>query len=344
LSQADFEARYRQEWKVLEQWLNHQDQLIARSATAKKNKARKDFQEITLSFPDRYRQLCHHVSLARSRNYSQVLVDELNTLAVRAHHKLYEKARRVPQYSWMYFAVAAFPIAIWQNRNYVIGAGLVFFLPLFLMALVCYFTETGVYSVMSYEQVAEFRAMYSQAQIDGSPQRYADTDITMFGFYIFNNIGVAFRTFAGGLLFGVGAFFFLAFNGVSIGAVAGYLTQVGLATPFFSFVAGHSSFELIAIVLSGAAGFKLGDALFKPGCFTRMEALRRSALQTIPLMYGVGIMLVVAAGLEAFWSSASWLPPMLKYGVGIGLWLVVFIYCCSGYWFVSERSLDQSIE
>jgi len=34
--------------------------------------------------------------------------------------------------------------------------------------------------------------------------RAVDSDVLMFGFYIYNNIGVAFRTFAGGILFGRG--------------------------------------------------------------------------------------------------------------------------------------------
>ena len=74
--------------------------------------------------------------------------------------------------------------------------------------------------------------------------READTSLVMFGFYIWNNVRIGFQTFAGGLAFGVGSVWFLAANGVIIGAVAGYLTQIGYARTFWSFVAGHSSLEL----------------------------------------------------------------------------------------------------
>ena len=43
----------------------------------------------------------------------------------------------------------------------------------------------------------------------------------MFGFYIRNNIGIAFRTFASGIFAGLGSVFFLALNGVFIGVAAG---------------------------------------------------------------------------------------------------------------------------
>ena len=91
----------------------------------------------------------------------------------------------------------------------------------------------------------------------------------MFGFYIRHNVGIAFQCFAAGLFAGVGSLFFLAYNGALIGAVAGYLTERGLAATFFSFVVTHSAFELTAIVLSGAAGLRLGTRLLAPGRQTR---------------------------------------------------------------------------
>ena len=45
--------------------------------------------------------------------------------------------------------------------------------------------------------------------------------------------------------------FFLVFNGVVIGAVAGYLTERGLGETFYSFVVTHGAFELTAIFLVG---------------------------------------------------------------------------------------------
>jgi hypothetical protein len=46
-----------------------------------------------------------------------------------------------------------------------------------------------------------------------------DSDVLMFGYYIHNNVSIAFRTFAGGILGGVGSIFFLIYNGLIVGAV-----------------------------------------------------------------------------------------------------------------------------
>ena len=99
----------------------------------------------------------------------------------------------------------------------------------------------------------------------------------MFGFYIRNNIGIAFQCFAGGIFAGLGSLFFLAFNGVAAGSPAGYLTARGHGETFYSFVVTHGAFELTAIVLAGAAGLRLGHALLVPGRHTRRAALERAA-------------------------------------------------------------------
>jgi uncharacterized membrane protein SpoIIM required for sporulation len=148
----------------------------------------------------------------------------------------------------------------------------------------------------------------------------------MFGYYIMNNIGVGFQCFASGLLAGLGPAFYMAYNGAFAGAVGGYLIAGGKAENFLSFVITHSAFELTAIVLAGAAGLRMGHALLAPGRRTRLEALKHNALDAVPVVCGVVVMLLVAAVLEAFWSSARWVAPGVKYAVGAACWTLVLVY------------------
>jgi uncharacterized membrane protein SpoIIM required for sporulation len=110
------------------------------------------------------------------------------------------------------------------------------------------------------------------------------------------------------------------------GSVAGYLTWRGHGENFYSFVVTHGAFELTAIVLAGAAGLVLGRSLLAPGRRTRLAALQHAAGRAIVLVYGITAMLVVAAALEAFWSSARWVEPSVKYGVGGACWAAVIAY------------------
>lgn len=344
MNQTQFEQQYRQSWQELERWLadeqpgrsgkaRHRRQTSKNSAgnSAEKNR------DLALSFPERYRALCQQVSLAKQRQYNQELLSYLNDLALRAHHRFYRSTQIRQESDWMRFIVRAFPVAIWRNRRYVLWAALIFFVPLFITGALCYTTDSVVYSIVDAENLRQFEAMYSPTLEKLGRERESDTDVSMFGFYIRNNISVSFRTFAGGILFGVGSLFLLAFNSLFIGAIGGHVAKLGGAELFFGFVAGHSSFELLAIVLSGAAGFKLGDALLAPGRYGRLDALRNAARETVPILYGVGLMLVIAAFIEAFWSSTASLPFWLKISVGSFFWVVVTTYMLSGAWLSPER-------
>ena len=78
----------------------------------------------------------------------------------------------------------------------------------------------------------------------------------MFGFYIANNIGIAFQCYVSGILFGLGSLYYLVFNGVFGGAVAGYVTSIGFAGTFFplSFVNGRHTVAFVSQRLDGSAG------------------------------------------------------------------------------------------
>ncbi|WP_018417280.1 stage II sporulation protein M [Teredinibacter turnerae] len=276
-------------------------------------------------FPQNFRTVCHHLALVKHRRYSPQLVDRLNALVIDAHHRFYQKNRRF-RYQWLDFIVFEFPLAIRRNARFVLLALALFTLPLLVMGVGCYSNNELIYSVAPAEQVQSFESMYDPDAEKIGRERDSETDLAMFGFYIKNNIGVSFRTFAGGILFGVGSIFFLVFNGLSIGSVAGHLTQMGYTSTFYPFVVGHGAFELTAIVFSGAAGMKLGYALIAPGTLSRLDALRVAGREAVIIVYGSTLMLIIAAFLEAFWSSSVALPVAVKYSVGGCLWALVAIY------------------
>jgi len=57
-----------------------------------------------------------------------------------------------------------------------------------------------------------------------------------------------------------------------------------------------------------------------------IAALELAARESAVLVYGVIAMLLIAAGLEAFWSSARWVAPAVKFGVGGVCWTLVIAY------------------
>ncbi|MGH8704343.1 MAG: stage II sporulation protein M [Burkholderiales bacterium] len=316
MKQAPFEAAHRAEWQAFERFLGAGKQAARGGAKAP------EFEPAEM--PQRYRRVCQSLALAADRQYSPDLVDRLNHLALRGHHALYAYRQRQSQRVVDFF-LAAFPALVRQEWRLVGVAALLFFGPLLALIAVLQFFPEFVHYLLAPDQIAAFHQMYDPAS-KRLGMREADTNLMMFGFYIWNNVKIGFQTFAGGILAGVGTVWFLAANGVIIGAVAGYLTQVGYNQTFWSFVAGHSSLELLAIVLAGAAGLRLGLAVIAPGNRSRKAALVAAAKPAVRMMYGAAMMFGAAAFVEAFWSPLTEVPFSVKIAAGVGGWVLLLGY------------------
>jgi uncharacterized membrane protein SpoIIM required for sporulation len=314
MKQSLFESRHQADWQTFAALLD----------TLERGKA--DSQQCTL-FAHDYRRLCQQLALAQARGYSSHLIEQLQQLAMRGHQQFYR--HRSPLGAQLIgFLLGGFPRLVRAEWRCVLAASLLFFGSLLAMGTLVYAFPELIYSLVDPEQVASMERMYDPdaSRLGRFAERGSGDDWMMFGYYIMNNIGIAFQTFASGLLFGLGSLFFLLFNGLMIGAVAGHLTQIGYGATFWSFVVGHGAFELTAIALAGGAGLKLGWALLAPGRLSRGEALRLAAARSVRLIGGVIVFLLIAAFIEAYWSSMTLASPILKYLVGGGLWLSVLAY------------------
>lgn len=65
--------------------------------------------------------------------------------------------------------------------------------------------------------------------------------------------------------------------------------------------------------------------LIAPGPLTRLEALKLRAREALPLVMGAAFMLLIAAFIEAFWSSSP-VASEIKYGVAGLFWILVLLY------------------
>jgi uncharacterized membrane protein SpoIIM required for sporulation len=311
-----FEALYEAEWRELEQLLDH----VLKRTSKKPEQPLRGERLAAL-----YRRACEQLALARARSYPAYMLDRLERLTGDAHQVIYQQRELGADALWRIVS-RDFPRAVRADAAYVWLATALLAVPTVVLGFLVYFEPNLILSVVDAGTAAQFEQMYSRSGESIGRARDAGGDWTMFGFYIRNNVGVAFQCFASGIVVGLGSIFFLAYNGALMGAIAGYLTERGLNETFFSFVATHAAFELTAIVLSGAAGLKLGHSLLAPKRRTRRQSLVHAARECVVVVYGVTAMLIVAAAVEAFWSSAPWVPPIVKYGVAAVCWLVVLGY------------------
>ncbi|HEX4327870.1 MAG TPA: stage II sporulation protein M [Burkholderiales bacterium] len=282
-------------------------------------------EEAASDWPRQYRQVTHDLALAQSRAYSPELVDRLNLLALRGHQRFYGSRGNLLA-AMVEFIGGGFPALVRRESLVIWIACALLFIPMLgMIALLQHFPEF-VHYLLSPDQLREYEGMYSPANRALGPRHSADSQTMMFGYYIWNNVRIDFQCFATGLFFGLGSVFFLLFNGVQIGSVAGYLTQQGYIQTFWGFVAGHSAWELLGAAISGAAGLKIGWALIAPGQLTRIAALKDASTVAVRLLYGAAGMTTCAAFVEAFWSSISTTPFALKIGVGLTFWALFICY------------------
>ena len=318
MKQVDFETRYRDFWQNFIKLLDQLEGKLDKD---------EDFEQNRHEFPAHYRRICRHLSVAESRQYSPVLADYLHDLTLRGHKFLYQQ-KTSALYRFFQLLAYQFPQMLRRDWRYWLVSSALFYLPLLFMGIMCFLDDQFIYSFVDYDQVKEYEAMYDPAnrRPGASPERQSDSDFMMFGYYIMNNVGIDFRAYASGIVFGLGSIFFMVFNGLSIGAIAGHLSNVGFSETFWPFVAGHSALELTAATIAGGAGLKIGFSLINPGNYTRLLALKKAGFETIPVITGAGFMTFLAAFVEGFWSGTPWLSNEIKYTVGILSWAAVFVY------------------
>lgn len=255
-----------------------------------------------------YRALCGDLMVVRARGYAPDLVDYLNALAARASGHLYRPRKNMLPGFWETLT-RSFPQVLRRRVGFFAIATALFVIPAAIGLFGALYWDGFAQRVLPSGQLAVVAQMYADGFDVG---RSEAIDTMMFGHYVQNNIGIAFRCFATGILFGLGSIYFLLYNGLTIGTTIGFVIAAGGGTNILTFICSHGPFELTAIVIAGGAGLQMGWSLVETHGRTRLGSLRAQAAELVALVTGAGGMLAIAAILEAFWSPSG-LPPQVKW-------------------------------
>ena len=273
-----------------------------------------------------YRDVCGDLSRAQAARYSAPLVEYLQGLTAAGHTLVYGSHARARRGGDLRArasdAVRAFPRAVRAHWGAVLIAFVLFFAPFVGGLLGTLHDPSFAFHVVPEGMLRPLTEAYAKGFNDG---RGAGEDAMMAGFYVQNNVGIALRCFALGIFGGVGSAFYLVENGLSIGAVLGYVASQGAGENILTFVVGHGSLELGAIVLAGGAGLAMGWSIVAPGEITRLASLQSVARDVVVIVFGAAVMLLGAAAIEGFW-SASAIPIGIKRSVGATMFVLVMAY------------------
>ena len=311
MNRKQFETQNVERWRELEALLDELEEKKARPEAAER-------------LPHLFRQVCGDLALAEQRLYGLDLRDRLNGLVIRGYKTVYRAAGGGAQ-SFMRFFLVDFPRAVRRDWRLFVICSALFWVPFTAFVLSAKIAPEWHEAMLGPEQMAAMEMMYGHGSDLSAYRREKGSDVMMFGFYIMNNVGIDFRIFAGGMLACVGTIFFVVYNGLAIGASAAYVHAALDVEKFYCFVAGHSSWELIGMVIAGMAGMRVGLAILQPRQMTRRAALEDAGRKAVVLLLGAAAMTGVAAVIEAFWSAKT-MVPLLKYSVGIFFWLLLAVY------------------
>jgi uncharacterized membrane protein SpoIIM required for sporulation len=272
-------------------------------------------------FPNLYRQVCTDMAEAKSLELAPDILDYLNTLVGSAHKELY-RVKALSRRKFASFFLHDLPFVLVRQWPYMLVSVLLFFGPFFVSWAVI--AENGsLAKLIIPEQVLEMMEESYSQPIDTPRSQGIKTYMT--SYYIQHNISIAFYSFAGGLIFGVGSIYFLIYNGIFLGAVFGYIFSLDFGRNIIGFTTAHAPFELIGIAIAGAAGLYLGVSVLSFHKLRNESALTERKNELLTFLASGALLIFFAAFIEGN-ISPSTLPYGVKLTVGISSLIFILSY------------------
>lgn len=236
-------------------------------------------------------------------------VKYINGLAANIYLSIY-KNRKEKGNRFVTFWTSDLPIVVRRSHKALLFS-LLFFLA---------FTAIGFLSAATDQNFV--RAILGDSYVDMTERNIANGDpfnvykdsgeFVMFLSIAYNNIKVAFYAFIAGITASVGTLYLLFTNGLMLGSFNYLFYQHGLNAEFFLVVFIHGTLEISAIVIAGGAGLRMGNALLFPKTYTRIQSLKRGAVDGVKIMVGLIPVFIVAAFFEGYVTRHTGMPIWLS--------------------------------
>lgn len=258
-------------------------------------------QEI-LRLPRLYRSTVSSLSVARTISLDKNLLGYLEGLSQRAFFCVYDVRRHLRDVIASFFTTD-FPRAVRRFRWHVALAAFTL-----VAGAVAGFLLTARDADRFYAFVPEGIAGDRGPQASTRHLRetlydggHETSGLGVFSSFLFtHNAKVGMLCFAIGFVAGIPVFLLLFTTGLMLGAFWALFASRGLGPDFLGWVSPHGVTELLAIVLCGAAGLVMAEALVFPGRLSRLKNLARQSRRAGILVIGTIPMFLVAGLLEGF--------------------------------------------
>lgn len=318
LASSRFRSQRQERWRQLEALVARAERTGLSSLQA----------EELLSLPLLYRACASSLAVARGISLDANLIDYLESLVTRAYFVVYG-ARATLASLLARFVGREFPAAVRSAWRPLALAGALLFGGVgagwAITASDSAWFDAFVSAGMANERTpAASRETLEKTLFDKPP---AVESLTAFASFLFqNNAGVGMLCFALGAAFGAPVVLLLFHNGLMLGAMCAVFANRDLTVEFLGWLAIHGTTEITAVLVCGAAGFRLAAAMIDPGRRSRLAALAARGREAAVLVIGAVAMFFVAAMLEGFGRQLVD-STALRFGVGgfmLAAWVAYF--------------------
>jgi uncharacterized membrane protein SpoIIM required for sporulation len=285
--------------------------------------------EAVARLPVLYRAALSSLGVARATVLDQNLRDYLEALVARADLVVYAPKRRLVEVA-REFVLAGFPGAVRAIRWHVavsavlLGIGMAIAWATVAADMDSYslFVDSGMAS--GRDPAASTESLRRTLFDDGDGEGL----LTFATFLFTHNSSVGILTYGLGFVFGLPVLLLLVYNGMMLGAMSALFHDRGLGVEWWSWILPHGVTELTAIVLCGAAGLAVAQAVVFPGRRARLPLLAEVGRRMGGVVAGSVLMLLLAALVEGvFRQTVQHVPTRYALaGVFALLWAVYFAF------------------
>ena len=279
-----------------------------------------ELHELTRLYP----AIAVDVARARLHKTDATTQQKINDLAISSHSLLYRRKRSRSFRAISQFFKTDYPRLFRRHWIYLVLAAAVFFAGF-----------SGAYISTRINPANAYLFIPASVDLTDGGQSVTAKDISerfrnmekppMAAGIITNNISVAFHAFALGITAGIGTLWILFENSLRLGGFAGHFVNHGLLFALLSFLIPHGLLEISAIIVSAAAGLRLGFSFAIPGNLKRTASLRQGARDAVLLVLGMVPMFIVAGMIEGFVTPA-YVGGSAKIVVGVVVWSLAVCY------------------
>ena len=282
-----------------------------------------------MRLPVLYRATLSSLSVARGISLDRNVVDYLEALAGRAY-LIVHGPRTTVLATVRGFLAVGFPVAVRACRYHLALAAAVLLFGIVVGWVATAQNEDRFYAFVSAELSKGRDPAASRQELEDVLFSGADADaLHAFATFLFtHNARIGILAFALGFALGLPTLILIVTNGLMLGAFAALHANRDLSLEFWSWILPHGVTELLAVILCGAAGLVLAEAVIFPGRQTRLRNLARRGRIAGRIVLGAVLLFFIAGLIEGVFRQAVQ-DITLRYALAAAtaiLWGLYFVF------------------